>query len=78
MTTPLSITSRNQGQIFGAKPSMVEFERQLAADPTFAAYGKICTLLGKLPPLARSLMQRLQAAKAAAVTQPNTTWANAK
>ncbi len=33
MTTPLSITSRSQGQIFGAKPSLENMERQLEADP---------------------------------------------
>ena len=45
MITNLSITSRSQGQIFGAKPSMEEFERQLEADPTYRAYSKISTLL---------------------------------
>lgn len=37
MTTPLNITSRNQGQIFGAKPSLEDFERQLEADPVMRA-----------------------------------------
>ena len=75
MTTPLSITSRSQGQIFGAKPSMEEFERQLADDPAFAAYGKICTLLGQLLTLAQSLKQRLQSF---AATHSIASWANAK
>ena len=35
------ITSLNQGQIFGANPSLVEFERQLAVDPTTRAYNKM-------------------------------------
>lgn len=48
MTTNLSITSRNQGQIFGSKPSMEEFERQLEADPSFKAYTKICTILAAI------------------------------
>ncbi len=39
------ITSRNQGQIFGAKPSMEEFERQLEADPTYQAYNKLTAFL---------------------------------
>ena len=39
------ITSRNQGQIFGAKPSMEEFERQLEADPTYQAYNKLIAFL---------------------------------
>lgn len=39
------ITSRSQGQIFGAKPSMEEFERQLEADPTYKAYNKISAIL---------------------------------
>jgi multiple sugar transport system ATP-binding protein len=33
MMTPISITSLSQGQIFGAKPSLEEIERQLEADP---------------------------------------------
>ena len=78
MTTPLSIVSFSQGQIFGAKPSMEEFERQLADDPAFVAYGKVCTFLGKLLTLAKSLMQRLQAAKEVAAPHPNATWANTK
>ena len=45
MSLPLTITSRSQGQIFGAKPSMEEFERQLAADPTYKAYNRFCTIL---------------------------------
>ena len=39
------ITSRNQGQIFGAKPSMEEFERQLEADPSYQAYNKLTAFL---------------------------------
>ncbi len=42
------ITSRNQGQIFGAKPSMEEFERQLEADPTYQAYNKLTAILAAL------------------------------
>ena len=45
MITNLSITSLSQGQIFGAKPSMEEFERQLEADPTYKAYDKLCAIL---------------------------------
>jgi hypothetical protein len=78
MTTPLSITSRGQGQIFGKKPSMEDFERQLTDDPVFVAYSKVCTFLGRLLTLAMSLMQGLPAAKAAVTTRPNATWANAK
>ena len=39
------ITSLNQGQIFGANPSLEEFERQLAADPTTRAYNKMWVAL---------------------------------
>ena len=39
------ITSRNQGQIFGAKPSMEEFGRQLEADPTYQAFNKLTAFL---------------------------------
>ena len=42
------ITSRNQGQIFGAKPSLEEFERQLEADPTYKAYNKMGAILTAL------------------------------
>ncbi len=48
MITNLSITSRSQGQIFGAKPSMEEFERQLEADPTYQAYSKLTAILTAL------------------------------
>ena len=48
MITTNSITSRNQGQIFGSKPSMEEFERQLEADPSFKAYTSFCRALTKL------------------------------
>jgi hypothetical protein len=78
MTTPLSITSRSQGQIFGKEPSMEDFERLLADDPAFVAYGKVCTFLGRLLTLAKSLIQRMQAAKDVAAPRPNATRANAK
>lgn len=78
MTTPISITSLSQGQIFGAKPSMEDFERRLADDPTFIAYGKVSTFLGKLLTLTKTLMQRLQAAKDLAVPYPNSVVENAK
>ena len=45
MISNLSITSRSQGQIFGAKPSMEEFERQLETDPVYQAYSKMGGLL---------------------------------
>lgn len=35
------ITSLNQGQIFGANPSLEEIERQLAADPATRACTKM-------------------------------------
>ena len=41
MNPSFFITSRYQGQIFGAKPSVEEFERQLEADPLFKVYLKI-------------------------------------
>ena len=49
------ITSRSQGQIFGAKPSMEEFERQLEADPTYKAYNKFGVLLAALVSAVRLL-----------------------
>lgn len=33
MQTKISITTLSQGQIYGEKPTLEEFERQLAADP---------------------------------------------
>ena len=51
------ITSRNQGQIFGAKPAMEEFERQLEADPTYQAYNKIGALLAAFVSVAKLLMR---------------------
>ena len=58
MTTPLSITSRSQGQIYGAKPSLAEIERQLEADPmTRAAAHCAIVLTSLLAGLRR--MQRL-------------------
>ena len=39
------ITSLNQGQIFGTNPSLEEFERQLAADPSTRAYNKMFVAL---------------------------------
>ena len=55
MISNLSITSRSQGQIFGAKPSMEEFERQLEADPTYKAYNKLCTILTAFAGTAQAL-----------------------
>ena len=45
MINYLSITSRSQGQIFGAKPSMEEFERQLEADGSIRIYNNLCAIL---------------------------------
>ena len=45
MISNLSITSRNQGQIFGAQPSMEEFERQLEADGSIRIYNNLCAIL---------------------------------
>ena len=45
MPTSLTITSRSQGQIFGPKPTVQDFERQLEADPTYKFYNKIQTIL---------------------------------
>ena len=45
MMTTLSITSRSQGQMFGARPSVEEFERQLEADPVYQTYSKMGGLL---------------------------------
>ena len=59
MITNLSITSRNQGQIFGAKPSMEEFERQLEADPTFKAYNKLSGILSACVSTAKALKRTM-------------------
>ena len=45
MINYLSITSRSQGQIFGAKPSIEEFERQLEAEPTYKACNKLRAIM---------------------------------
>ena len=55
MITNLSITSRSQGQIFGAKLSMEEFERQLEADPTYKAFNKLCAILAAFAGAAQAL-----------------------
>ena len=59
MITTLSITSRSQGQIFGAKPSMEEFERQLEADPTYKAYNKLCAILAAFAGTAQALKRSI-------------------
>ena len=55
MTTPLSITSRSQGQIFGAKPSIAEFERQLETDPSYKAFNKLCDTVATLGSMTSSI-----------------------
>ena len=57
MMTTLSITSRSQGQIFGAKPSMEEFERQLEADGSIRIYNNLCAILTAFAGAARALMR---------------------
>ena len=48
MLTTLSITSRSQGQIHGAKPSLEEIERQLEADPMTCAVSRCAHMLAAL------------------------------
>ena len=55
MMTTLSITSRNQGQIFGPKPSVEEFERQLEADGSIRIYNNLCAILAVFVGAARAL-----------------------
>ena len=55
MINYLSITSRSQGQIFGAKPSMEEFERQLEADGSIKIYNNLCAILAAFTAAARAL-----------------------
>ena len=55
MITNLSITSLSQGQIFGAKPSMEEFERQLEADGSIRIYNNLCAILAAFAGAARAL-----------------------
>ncbi len=45
MTTTQSITSRSQGQIYGANPSLEEIERQLEADPMTRAVNRCVHML---------------------------------
>ena len=51
------ITSLNQGQIFGANPSLEEFERQLAADLSTRAYNKMCVALASFGSRVSSIKQ---------------------
>jgi hypothetical protein len=55
MTTPLSITSRNQGQIFGSKPTLEELERQLDADPMTRAVNWCGHMFAKFMAVARRM-----------------------
>ena len=59
MISNLSITSRSQGQIFGAKPSIEEFQRQLEADPTYRAYNKLCAILAAFAGTAQALKRSI-------------------
>ena len=51
------ITSLNQGQIFGANPSLEEFERQLEADLSTRAYNKMCVALASFGSRVSSIKQ---------------------
>ena len=55
MISNLSITSRSQGQIFGAKPSVEEFERQLEADGSIRIYNHLCAIFAAFVGAARAL-----------------------
>ena len=55
MMTTHSITSRNQGQTFGAKPSVEEFERQLEADGSIRIYNHLVAILEAFTGAARAL-----------------------
>ena len=55
MMTTHSITSRNQGQIFGAKPSVEEFERQLEADGSIRIYNQLCAIMAAFASTAQAL-----------------------
>ena len=55
MMTALSITSRSQGQIFGAKPSVEEFERQLEADGSIRIYNHLCAIMAIFTGAAQAL-----------------------
>ena len=63
MISNLSITSRSQGQIFGAQPSVEEFERQLEADPIYKAYNKLSAIMGKFAGAAQALKRTTEKAK---------------
>lgn len=55
MLTTLSITSRSQGQIHGANPSLEEIERRLEADPMTRAVNRCAQVVAKLVPGLRSV-----------------------
>ena len=74
MTTPLNITSFNQGQIFGAKLSLENFERQLEADKATQAYNLICRTSSLFLNNANTAAQVLFSGKR---VQPTERWPNA-
>lgn len=48
MTTTTSITSLQQGQLYGAKPTLEELERQLEADPMTRAINRCGAIVATL------------------------------
>lgn len=48
MTTTTSITSLHQGQLYGSKPTLEEFERQLEADPMTRAVNQCGAVVANL------------------------------
>jgi hypothetical protein len=47
MLTPHSFSNLHQGQLFGAKPTLEEFERQLEVDPMTRAINQFGAMLGQ-------------------------------
>jgi len=69
MTTPLTITSHNQGQVFGARPSMEDVDRQLNEDASFRAFTRICDMLSLALSSIRHSAKRLRTEQVATQSQ---------
>jgi hypothetical protein len=72
MTTILAITSLDQGKIFGDKPSLEDFERQLENDAMTLAVGQLGSTLSQLARRVISTKQKL--GKLVQVRQSGPAW----
>jgi hypothetical protein len=71
MTTTTSITSLHQGQIYGAKPTLEEIERQLEADPMTRAVNNCGAMFAKSMAALRRFGRWVQASALDARRQGN-------